>query len=721
MPTQKGSDCRRTCELYGCTAPPCADEKSEKKCRTYRKKGECTYDESGAVTAKGEKCRATCSLCDNPQFPACKCTNYDPIAKKGKAVGDVLCVNVKSGKCNSNADAWPNCKWKKSNKKGENGCLVAPSPPPPQIELHGNARYVGYLANCVVFADNHGDGKKHSDSPRATTDAFGGYQISGDASKMDGAALIVEPSKDCTDVGTDQALPVTLKALPDCELISVLSTIQAEMVGDGGEESTADQAIMTGLGLSGKSIDLCTLNPIESVWNKDQDLEEALAIQKATVEIVAVTAVITGVIAADTPSKKQEAGEAIIAQIATQQLQSQKADGDDAGEFFEDDEATKSLVQEAAKAADTSITPEVLEKCTDVADEVIDFVGDQMDESAANIDTTDPMEAIRAINELGRFGSFLTEEVTEDGQSLEAMADALDQAVGDTSQMEEILDKIVVPEPTRTPSPPPPAPPPPAPPPSAIPEGMTRFYITVAGDIADIPDGSEARTAFEADVKTELAKLAGKPERANEINIISVSAASIKVGVDVPNNMAQEIGEAFEGCDQNSGGFTALASIQTASSEETDGATQQYIVCREKAKAGQATDDDSLLDRLNNRHNLFFLLLLLLFLVIVIWFASVAFYYKGHVSLYFAWVFSHSNPYVVCLYRPAELRKTWKAQLDEIRAGREGHGATTATVQVDVPKDEKKDVEKKAEPVAEGAPGPSSAGEVDPANPQYRI
>jgi hypothetical protein len=252
---------------------------------------------------------------------------------------------------------------------------------------------------------------------------------------------------------------------------------------------------------------------------------------------------------------------------------------------------------------------------------------------------------------------------------------------------------------------------------------MTRFYITVAGDIADIPDGSQARTAFEADVKTELAKLAGKPERANEINIISVSAASIKVGVDVPNNMAQEIGEAFEGCDQNSEGFTALASIQTASSETADAnSEQQYIVCREGAKAGQATDDDdSLLDRLNNRHNLFFLLLLLLFLVIVIWFASVAFYYKGHVSLYFAWVFSHSNPYVVCLYRPAELRKTWKAQLDEIRAGREGHGATTATVQVDVPKDEKKDVEKKAETVAEGAPGPSSAGEVDPANPQYRI
>jgi hypothetical protein len=327
------------------------------------------------------------------------------------------------------------------------------TPSEPQIELHGNARYVGYLANCVVFADNHGDGKKHSDSPQAKTDAHGGYQISGDASKMDGAALIVEPSKDCTDVGTGQALPVTLKALPNCELISVLSTIQAEMVGDGGEESTADKAIMTGLGLSGKSIDLCTLNPIESVWNKDQDLEEALAIQKATVEIVAVTAVITGVIAADTPpSKKQEAGEAIIAQIATQQLQSQKADGDDAGEFFEEDEATKSLVQEAAKAADTSITPEVLEKCTDVADEVIDFVGDQMDESAANIDTTDPMEAIRAINELGAFGSFLTEQVTEDGQSLEAMANALDQAVGDTSQMEEILEKVDVPEPTRTPS-----------------------------------------------------------------------------------------------------------------------------------------------------------------------------------------------------------------------------------------------------------------------------
>ena len=320
----------------------------------------------------------------------------------------------------------------------------------PQIELHGNARYVGYLANCVVFADNHGDGKRHSDSPWVTTDAYGGYQIIGDASKMDGAALIVEPSKDCTDVGTDQALPVTLKALPDCELISVLSTIQAEMVGDGGEESTADQAIMTGLGLSGKSIDLCTLNPIESVWNKDQDLEEALAIQKATVEIVAVTAVITGVIAADTPpSKKQEAGEAIIAQIATQQLQSQKADGDDAGEFFEDDEATKSLVQEAAKAADTPITPDVLETCTDVADEVIEFVGDQMDESAANIDidTTEAelVEAIRAINELGAFGSILTEQVTEDGQSLEAMANALDQAVGDTSQMEEILDKIGVP------------------------------------------------------------------------------------------------------------------------------------------------------------------------------------------------------------------------------------------------------------------------------------
>ena len=333
-------------------------------------------------------------------------------------------------------------------------------PPDEPVELHGNARYVGYLANCEVFATI--DGKRSG--PSATTDDFGGYQIIGPKSQMDGAALVVEPSKDCKDEGTDQALPVTLKALPDCYLISVLSTIQAEMVGDGDDQSTADQAIMTGLGLSGKSIDLCTLNPIESVWNKDQDLEEALAMQKATVEIVAVTAVITGVIADDkSPSKKQAAGEAIIAQIATQQLQSQKAEN--AGEFFDDVDATKSLVQKAAGAANTAISDKVLQTCTDVAEEVADFVGDQMDD----IDTADETEAIRAINELGRFGSFLTEEVTEDGQSLEAMADALDQAVGDTSQMKEILEKVDVPEPTRTPSPPPPAPPPPAPPPAPSP------------------------------------------------------------------------------------------------------------------------------------------------------------------------------------------------------------------------------------------------------------
>ena len=42
--------------------------------------------------------------------------------------------------------------------------------------------------------------------------------------------------------------------------------------------------------------------------------------------------------------------------------------------------------------------------------------------------------------------------------------------------------------------------------------------------------------------------------------------------------------------------------------------------------------------------------------------------YSGHTQLWRRWFFSHSNPYVVCLYRPAELRKTWKAQLDDVSA-----------------------------------------------------
>ena len=232
---------------------------------------------------------------------------------------------------------------------------------------------MGYLANCEVFATTDGKASAVGDDHD-----FGGYQIIGPKSQMDGAALVVEVER---LQGRGHGAPGHAEGARTA-IVSVLSTIQAEMVGDGDDQSTADQAIMTGLGLSGKSIDLCTLNPIESVWNKDQDLEEALAMQKATVEIVAVTAVITGVIADDkSPSKKQAAGEAIIAQIATQQLQSQKADGDDAGEFFEDDEATKSLVEEAAN---TAISDKVLQTCTDVA-EVADFVGDQMDD----IDTAD--------------------------------------------------------------------------------------------------------------------------------------------------------------------------------------------------------------------------------------------------------------------------------------------------------------------------------------------
>ena len=67
------------------------------------------------------------------------------------------------------------------------------------MTLTGQAMYVGYLQQCLIFADLDADGVADANEPADTTDAFGGWSLTMDESDADAAQLVLVPSNACID------------------------------------------------------------------------------------------------------------------------------------------------------------------------------------------------------------------------------------------------------------------------------------------------------------------------------------------------------------------------------------------------------------------------------------------------------------------------------------------------------------------------------------------
>ena len=453
-------------------------------------------------------------------------------------------------------------------------------------------------------------------------------------------------------------------------------------------QSTADRWIMTGLGLSGKSIDLCTLNPIESVWNKDQDLRGGARHAEG-----------------DGRDRRRHRRHALASSPTTSRrargrrgsrasrrspsaAPSQKAENlassstTSIGKFFARRRPARPtpLFGRRSRRATTSAK----RPC---------FVGIRWTTS------TRPTSRRSALDQRLATRLMVTRRPSprthfDFGAKRCAAVARHTVFLGEFATMEEILALTRGARlPTRTPSPPPPAPPPP---PSAERRPRGHAPATLAPTLRTSRT-ADACTASRGGMFTQEScqAQAELPQRADDINIISVSAASIKVGVDVPTDMAPAIGEAIERCDHTRL-FTAsrehhhrarrrrrapTSSTSCAARGDRGAGDGRRLAPRpattattssscSSSSSSSSSSSGSPRSRSTTR-------------------ATSRSTSRG--------LFSHSNPYVVCLYRPAGCAR-WKAQLDEIRAGREGHGATTATVQVDVPKDERRTSRRRPSP-----------------------
>merc|ERR1719310_2302763 len=92
--------------------------------------------------------------------------------------------------------------------------------------ISGVAIYIGYLRDCVVFADYNNDGVHQPSEPHAITDDFGGWLIEVFESKQMTTRVRLQFGGDCIDTSTSLALQVPLAAPAQCGIIGLYPTLK---------------------------------------------------------------------------------------------------------------------------------------------------------------------------------------------------------------------------------------------------------------------------------------------------------------------------------------------------------------------------------------------------------------------------------------------------------------------------------------------------------------
>ena len=213
-----------------------------------------------------------------------------------------------------------------------------PTEPPATVDLTGKAMFIGLLSGCTVGADLDGDGKVSGDEPTDTTDDFGGWTLTVDEDEVDpdgvdGPVVHVMAGTKCVDRSTGSSLRVPLKAAQGCGIVSLFSTLQLELFEEAQEASTteledvtalamANAAIAKGVGgPAAASLDICSFEPMEEVWDEDGDDDLAASYLKSTVEIGTVVTSLTEIVAGEKNQKAfGETATAVMDKVAEIQL-----------------------------------------------------------------------------------------------------------------------------------------------------------------------------------------------------------------------------------------------------------------------------------------------------------------------------------------------------------------------------------------------------------------
>ena len=166
------------------------------------------------------------------------------------------------------------------------------------------------------------------------------------------------------------------------------------------------------------SLDICSFEPMEEVWDEDGDGNLAASYLKSTVEIGTVVTSLTEIVAGEDQKAFGETATAVMDKVA--EIQLKNADDASKAEGFAtgDKDEIKQLVTAAEGATKgVDLTDDEVDELTEVCDFISTFVGEQLDEATADMGEKTPESVLTGIATVGAFGTTFVDEIEDIGFS----------------------------------------------------------------------------------------------------------------------------------------------------------------------------------------------------------------------------------------------------------------------------------------------------------------
>jgi len=179
----------------------------------------------------------------------------------------------------------------------------------------------GYITGGTVFFDANFNGIKDDSEPFSITNADGSFDLdvsldkfdknnSGDLEAEEGRIAII----DGINTSTDLPQQTPLFATPDAIVVTPLTTLLTELVGQGTDPNQAQIQVKSALGLS-SAIDLTSYDPLEAITQNDPN---ALAVYAAHASVQNTIVLLTNLISGASNTPKNEIAKSVIAAVANQ-------------------------------------------------------------------------------------------------------------------------------------------------------------------------------------------------------------------------------------------------------------------------------------------------------------------------------------------------------------------------------------------------------------------
>ncbi len=404
----------------------------------------------------------------------------------------------------------------------------------------------GYISGATVFIDTDGDGVLDPNEVSVTTDSAGNFDFGDNA---DFGSLVMFGG---TDIATGQAFEGRMTAPAGATVVNPLTTLVENLTRSGEVSAEAAvQQVNSALGIDAE-VDLLNLDPIAAASdpnNSAADVEQALEVQKAAVQVNTLVSQTAALLA----GSEDGVSESASAEVVYDALSSAIANSADEPGVVLDLSNTATIeqvvltavevVDESAQAAVRDLASGAAEAITELNQAVAEIdasaggAGGLIDIAAVQVVSEQLEEQLENAASTGDISDLLA--AVEEGELQQRVEDAADE-VGDIVQpppAPEPEPEPTAPEPEPTPAPAPaPAPPVVVIPPNQVPEVAAALNAALSDDqglvsidlleTASDADGDQLAVAglIEATGKT------GWVQDGNTLQIVGTDFASLTAG-----------------------------------------------------------------------------------------------------------------------------------------------------------------------------------------------